>query len=260
MKNRFKPGLTISAALAFSVMHASNALAVETDFGLIALGRLRTPAFIVEAQGGASQVLWGDPATNPIFGYVRASGGARTSGVANGYRAQLELYPVSLLGVTVGTQGLYRSVDAPGVDCARYECRGWVQSHYLQFRSVVGFSGNFAQILYQRDFYEDRPSLAIPLFDSVTLLPLQGTGDHARSWTAVVGRNFAPHWAGGALWMHSKSPTTRAHSASAALFARWTPAEVTYTLGIGRGNSSVAGVGAQALATLSWWPKPRVGF
>ncbi len=261
MRNPFglKRGRKFLAFLAVATT-TTLAPAAESDFGVVALGRLKTPAFIAEAQGGLTQVLWGDPETNPIFGYVRGSAAARTSGVANGYRAQLEIYPVSLLGLTLGTQGLYRSVDAPGVDCVSYECRGWVQSHYLQIRSVIGFAGNFAQIQYQRDFFEARATLPIPLFDSMTMLPLVGSGDRARSWTAVLGRNFTPTWAGGALWLHSKSPVTRTHTGNSAIFARWTPADLAYTLALGRADSTIAGVGAQALVTVSWWPKPRVGF
>jgi hypothetical protein len=209
----------------------SSSQAIETDYGITGVARMNTPAALVDFQAGAS----------------------------NGYRAQLEFYPISLIGLNVGTQGLHRLVDAPSIDCESYECGGWVQSHFIQARAVIGAGKFFGQVLFHRDFYLERKNVNRPIFDPVTLLPLLGD-DRSDSWTGLAGYTFTPEWSAGLLYMSAKASLSEGKAEHMAAFARWKPSEFTYTLALGRANSTVNGVGPQALFMFGWWPKPKVGL
>lgn len=233
--------------------------AVETDLGVAGFLRGKSPAGILEGQAGASQVAWGDPGAGPMFGYIRASGSLRTSGLANGYRAQLDAYPVSFFGVSAGTQGLHRASDAPSVNCEGLDCRGWVRSRYLQVRGVFRFGEVFGQAYFQRDFFSDGGA-GVPLFEPMTMLALDPLGDRVNSWNGVLGYQVNPEWALGGLYLGASSGVFNGKSENELLFARWKPSDVTYTFAVGRVSSSVVGVGPQALVMIAWWPKARVGY
>lgn len=248
-------GLVASFLGSLSVCHA-----IETDLGVTGFARANSLAGIVEGQAGASQLLWGDSNAGPMFGYIRASGTLRSSIVTNGYRAQFEAYPVSFLGVTAGAQGLHRLAPAPAIDCDIRECKGWVQSNYIQARAVFRAGEFFGQAYVQRDVFLRQEGKTLPIFEPMMMLGLASAGDQVTTWNAVLGYQLTPEWSGGVVYMTAESDKTREKTLHEMLFARWKPAEITYNLAIGRVNSNVVGVGPQVLLSVAWWPKARIGY
>ncbi len=244
----------------FLLALSTPAYALDTDLGFAASARTTKLAGAFEAQGGLSQVIWGSAGPEPLFGYVRASAAIRTSGMANGYRAQLELYPISIFGITLGRQALSRLSDAPGIDCTRIDCGVDVTSNYLQLRSVFKVREIFGQVTFQRDIFEKQYYSKPTVFDPINQIGIDAQGDFGTTWNAVTGYEIDPAWSSGVVYMHSNADITGHNSQSELIFVRWKPENTTYGIAFGRVQTSVIGVGAQFAFTLSWWPKARIGF
>jgi hypothetical protein len=82
------------------------------------------PSFGAElyADGGYGQLLWGKKENNKdfLFGLVRPALGASTSAVINSAKAELEIYPISILGFVAGRQIIHSNFDFPFFDCLVY--------------------------------------------------------------------------------------------------------------------------------------------
>lgn len=247
-------------ALLGLILVSQNSQAFDTDLGINASMRTTKLSGAGEIQGGLSQVIWGTPGMNPNFGYTRLSAAFRSAGLANGYRAQLEMYPISVFGITLGRQGLMRLSNAPGIDCTRYDCSVDVASNYLQMRGVFKVSEVFGQVIFQRDIYSNQ-YYSLPLvFEPMNQLAISSGGDYTTTWTVVTGYEINPVWSSGIVYQHSNAENTGYNMQSELLFARYKPANTTYSLAVGRVGTTVFGVGPQVAFTLSWWPKARIGF
>lgn len=246
--------------LILSVLVIPSSYALDTDLGVNAFARSTKLAAVLEGQGGVSQVLWGSAGAGPNFGYVRASAALRTSGLANGYRAQLEVYPISIFGITLGRQYLSRFADAPGIDCTRFDCGTDVISHYLQFRSVFKFGNIFGQVTFQKDIFDDHYYSLPRVFEPTNQYAIDRNGDYGTTWGVVTGYEINPKWSAGIAYLTSHAKVTNQDSMSILGFAKWKPSEITYALTLGAIDTDVIGSAPQVAFTLSWWPKARIGF
>ena len=246
--------------LALAFLLSTSAFALDTDLGFAAFMRTTKLSGAVEAQAGLSQVVWGNAGTDPLYGYVRASLAGRTAGTAWGYRAQLELYPVSIFGITLGRQALARFSDAPNINCTAIDCGVDVTSDFLQIKGLFKVQDTFGQIIFQRDLFEKQYYSKPTVFEPVNQIGIDANGDYGTTWNLITGYQIDPQWSGGVIYSHANASITNHNSQSELLFARWKPADINYTLAVGRVQTSVIGVGTQAAFTLSWWPKAKIGY
>lgn len=95
------------------------------------------------ADSGYGQLLWGKKETPQdfLYGLVRPSVGVSTSGVINSAKAELELFPISILGFAVGRQYMNSNFEFPFLDCDAVTCKGEYQRNYVETKMVLGYKG-----------------------------------------------------------------------------------------------------------------------
>lgn len=97
----------------------------------------------VYADSGYNFVFWGkkeDP-KDFLYGLIRPSVGVSSSGVINGAKAELEFFPISILGITVGRQIINSNFEFPFFDCDEVNCKGEFQRNYVEGKAVIGAKG-----------------------------------------------------------------------------------------------------------------------
>jgi hypothetical protein len=105
------------------------------------------------ADSGYNFVFWGkkEEPKDILYGLVRPSFGVSTSGVINSVKAELEVFPISIIGFAVGRQILHSNYEFPFFDCEEVTCRGEYLRNYVETKMVLGHKGWIALGNYKID-------------------------------------------------------------------------------------------------------------
>ncbi len=113
------------------------------------------PSFGAElyAESGYNKILWGkkEQPKDFLYGLVRPSLGASTSGVINSVKGEIELFPISILGFSAGRQIIHSNYDFPFFDCTQVTCKGEYQRNFIESKMVLGHKGWIALGNYKTD-------------------------------------------------------------------------------------------------------------
>lgn len=150
------------------------------------------------AVGGYNFLLWkADADLNPAnpsgsrdwrYGYIRPTVKLSSIGVVNSISASVDVHPISILGVSVGTSGSWRVVPAGTsyVDCNTVYCDGTITRNFVAAKAVLGsgrlFFGGTARFEWMSAGRADQPFLD----ENATLVGTAGS-DRFASFTGAVG-------------------------------------------------------------------------
>jgi hypothetical protein len=102
------------------------------------------PSFGAEiyAEAGYNKLLWGKKKEKKDFKYglIRPSVGASTSGVINSFKAEIEFFPISILGFSAGRQIIHSNFNFPFFDCSQISCTGQFERNFIESKMVLGFN------------------------------------------------------------------------------------------------------------------------
>ena len=205
----------------------------QLDYSVRAVGRSYSLGFLTEGTAGYSQPVWGDPASGPMFGYVRPSAAFGTSGLTNVARADIELYPVSILGVRLGRSWTHRANKLPGFDCKSMRCDGWVGESLVALRALAGLGNWFGAFDYEWRFF-DRSEDSRPLAESFLGFALSPAGDQTRTGRGTVGYRLSPRWSVGLQGARSFALSSSGRGAMDVAFVRSQGSVWTWLVGTGR--------------------------
>jgi len=188
---------------------------------------------------GYNWLLWGEspllkmpvsgPAEGPPFwkyGYIRPSALVQTIGLNNRTAVELDLFPISVLGMTFGQSVRYKVNQSFQYDCSQYACGGLLTRSYVRGQMVAGALGFFTVFTGR---YESiyQPDSAIPfLEENDNLIGIPGS-DKRVYLTSNVGYTINRHWQLGTTSMYSKLVGTRDNSLNHLFYVnhyidRWT--------------------------------------
>lgn len=130
----------------FLILSSFLAIASPTKFDLSAGLQGRTlPSLGAEiyAESGYNLLLWGKK-ENPkdvLYGLVRPSFGASTSGVINSIKGELEFFPISFLGFAAGRQIIHSNYEFSFLKCDEVTCQGEYIRNYVESKMILGYKG-----------------------------------------------------------------------------------------------------------------------
>jgi hypothetical protein len=103
--------------------------------------------------GGLNYLIWGKKETpkDVLYGLVRPSFGASTSGVINQVRGEIEIFPISFLGFSFGRQIIHSNFDFKFFECEKVSCKGTYERNYVETKMVIGHNGWFLAGNYKID-------------------------------------------------------------------------------------------------------------
>jgi hypothetical protein len=103
------------------------------------------PSFGAElyAESGYNFITWGKKETSKdfLYGLIRPSFGVSTSGVINSIKGELEIFPISIWGISLGRQIIHSNFDFPFLDCEAAACKGEYQRNFVENKMVIGHKG-----------------------------------------------------------------------------------------------------------------------
>ena len=103
------------------------------------------PSFGAElyADSGYNFLMWGkkEQPKDVLYGLIRPSFGASTSGVINSIKGELEIYPISIYGFAIGRQILHSNYNFPFLNCDQVACTGEYVRNYVENKMVLGHKG-----------------------------------------------------------------------------------------------------------------------
>lgn len=150
------------------------------------------------ADSGYNQLLWGQRKAgdkNILFGLVRPSIGVSTSGVINSIKGEIEVFPISFLGVAVGRQYILSNFDFPFFECKQVTCQGEFQRNYIESKIAMGAKGFVTVLSYRYDLLKG-PHTNQPLADWRHVIIGKKNSDMQIERKAILARVDGPHMYG----------------------------------------------------------------
>jgi len=188
--------MIILISMLASLLSWSNVKNFDLFFG--AQGRT-LPAIGAEvyAESGYNQLLWGKKETSKdvLYGLIRPSLNVSSSAVINSTKAELEFFPISFLGLSVGRQYIHSNYEFPFFDCDQVECKGTYERNWFEAKMALGHGGWVVVGNYKIDNLTG-PSDDKPMADWRNVIVGAPGKDVQIDKKLVVAKMFGPHMAG----------------------------------------------------------------
>jgi len=156
---------------------------------------------------GVSYPLWGDTGAWK-YGYVRGGINLMTSGVVNRAGLELQVFPISILGISAGYDTGVRNFIPKWLDCDRYECVGRVDRKNVRVNLVAAYSGFSFGFLARYEEFKSFASSSKLVYDETTLLVGQHSGENVFTMNPVVLYQVADRMSVGFMSLYSHAIDT----------------------------------------------------
>ncbi len=246
---------------------AASARAGELDYNVG--GGLRSFPWGAAIAGkiGWNEALWGVPPAmdpnaalpSPWYGYLRPTLRLQTSGVVAAAEAAGEVFPVAILGFSIGHSSTHRNTTLATLDCGALACDGWLSRTRLSAHGTGGYGAAF--VLSDVSVEWLRPSVKDRDFgDEASALAGQMGGDTLVRGEIKIGQRFGDRWSAGLSLVASAMQKQKSDNAEAGVFVNYAPAPWSFGVLAGTYRSSTARPGFTVGAGVSWTPRRSYGL
>lgn len=80
---------------------------------------------------GYGKEIWGNKKDFPLYGFVRPSLTYQTSFLVNSIRGEIDINPISFIGLFAGKDFTSRQIEVPTFNCGQVICRGNLDREYV---------------------------------------------------------------------------------------------------------------------------------
>lgn len=235
------------------------------DHSLTLNGRSYPAGGSLDWESGYGISLWGSLPSgrkgnkSPWYGYIRPAFMLSTAGFYNYASAEVEVFPVSILGVSSG--GSYASVtqDYSNYKCDTYHCQGNFTGQFVKGHLTLGVGSWFAygQFKYERLTHDksDQPFLLVD-----HAIRGEDGEDDLRRWIAVAGYQWSESWAFMVSHMDASMLVFAERSRWSMLNMRYRRGSWSVFLGLGVFESPLQTQELSALGRLRWEISPSVSI
>ncbi|MBI1862109.1 MAG: hypothetical protein HYR96_14440 [Deltaproteobacteria bacterium] len=236
------------------------ALGSGLDYNVSLGARLLPRGAGIQAVVGYNHLVWGDRKDDKsfLFGFLRPSVVANTSVVNNRLSGIIDLFPISLFGVSLGYYVSQRGTNIDTLDCSVIQCRGSVYGGFLKTKLMAAYKRVFfvAHYSLQSLGSEDR---SLPLGDEFTALIADSGGDRLENGELTVGLKF-PETTFGVIVGASRYLTLHNSSTNQSLFFRYSTGPWAFITGVGTFSSTHhPNSGLNTFAFVKWNGAPSLG-
>lgn len=207
----FKQQLIILFSLFFLGNQAFAQSSVQTDYRVGLNGRTYPIGAQIVGTFGLGKSIWGDTKTWK-YGYIRGGANLMTSAVVNRAGIELQLFPISILGFTVGYDTGVRNFIPRWLDCDLYECTGRVDRKHARLNLVAAYSG-FSLLFFAR--YEELRGFNSSnklVFDETTLLLGNRSGENIFTMSPALLYKVGENTHVGMVSLYSRALDTGGYS------------------------------------------------
>ena len=196
--------------------------------------------------------LWGeDPTPNlpengpPIgnvpnwkFGYIRPSLNIQTIGYTSRSQLELDLFPISIVGLTIGQAFHYRFSRASQFDCTTVNCDGYLNRFYVRAQAIAGVA-DAALMVWAQYNWVSTPNPLPMLEETSALLGVQNY-DQLASVTAMAMYKIQDQFLIGVLASQQKFINSGTSGFTSLVYANYFKNKFGFFLGVGTYSSTHA--------------------
>ncbi len=204
-------------------------------------GRSYPFGLIFGGTAGYSQKLYsGTPEKKWRYGYVRAAVNAASIGVVNRIGGELQVYPISIFGFSVGQDITFRNFKPQWIDCATLQCTGRMHRLYLRGLTAIGAKGVTFLLQWR---YERIRSFGAreKYFDELTILSGRAAGETELTLMPIVQYKINDQFSAGAMALHTRAINTKNTSLMMGPLMNVRFTDWTLAVGAGTNQSSLTG-------------------
>ncbi|MEK6555283.1 MAG: hypothetical protein AABZ31_08590 [Bdellovibrionota bacterium] len=237
---------------------ANAALLGSADYGISLVGRASPYGASLDANAGYLIPIWGEAKTENLFwGYIRPAITARGIFTPT-LRPSLDIYPLTFFGFSGGRNFSRQLTDQPEMDCNAAECQLEINSWYWQAKLMGKYKKLGVVLAYEHTEYDDHDHLHKPIADGINAVFLSPVNE-AGFWRSMILNyeiiteiNFGLHA------QDFKTDISENRQRSQVLYGRYIKNQWSYTVGLGRTESTQIGVSAQGLFTIGWTGQKKI--
>ena len=188
---------------------------------------------------GANYRLWGDSQTWK-YGYLRGGLNLMTSVVVNRAGLEFSLFPVSIVGITVGYDTGARNYVPKFLDCNLYECTGRVDRKRVSISAIAAYEDFSMMMLIKYEELRGFGSATKPVYDETTLLIGQRSGEAVFTLNPILLYRTSERTNIGVTSLYSHAIDTGGYSNLYGPLMTYTPkAKMNVVVGLGLNSSPV---------------------
>ncbi|MBN21861.1 MAG: hypothetical protein CL678_11325 [Bdellovibrionaceae bacterium] len=213
--------------------------------------RSRPIGALLTAELGVSKTLWGDENDQWKYGYMRSAVRLETIGVVHRGAVELQLYPISIFGLSLGAQGSYRTFAQSFIDCQSIACRGFLGKLFLENQIILGKGPVF---FWSRMRYSHvkHPHDTIKFIDEIGPIIGNAGGDHLLEFHEILGVKLSPQWSTGLYYMHQKMLQNSTYTQHIVGFGQYRWEKWNFLLGTGTYRSSLLPMGLTFISQITY--------
>ncbi len=211
---------------------------------------------LFSAQAGYGAKIWQAPESGPAdfwkYGYVRPQIKVDSIFLINRITAELEFYPISLLGFSAGGGVSQRDVQKyKDFDCDALRCRGELTYELIRANLTLGYADFFfnARGTYQKFHSASRTQA---FYDEMSYLVGQAGGDDQRSLQILGGQKISDKWSALVAGSFQEFIHTRNNNAAVLALVNYTEGPWRASFGLGEYRSTHQVANPVAAFVIHW--------
>jgi hypothetical protein len=235
------------------------------DAAVLVAARTLPLAALPSAQGGYSLGFWDrrdpeKPGSLWKYGYLRPMVTLQSIGVTNRAFAEVELFPVSLLGFSAGSGLQHRTGFSRQFECKLEDCGGVIRRNFVRTQ-MVGGAGKWVFVYRLRyDWVSLSSSNPRPMLEeNATILGAPG-GDQMVTQTPLLFYQAHQDFQFGLQMIQSRFVQSGTLSTTLFGFAAIPRGNLLWILGAGTFQASTIPTGPTAILALQWTAQKQAGL
>jgi hypothetical protein len=246
--------LLLSNAIALA---SANALPLFPDLRFGLNGRSYPVGAQLVGSAGVAVPIWGSLDAWK-YGYTRVALNGGTSAVVNRIGAEVQFFPISILGVSAGFDSGVRNFVPKFLDCGVYECTGRVDRNYLRF-ILFGAVKDFSFNLNFRTEVIRSYGSGKPFFDEMTLVRGRSSGETITTFSPILLYRLSEEWSVGGASLYSTAVDSGGFSHLYGPIVSWTDSKQwSVAGGIGLNESVIVRSGISLFFTAQFVIEPSL--
>lgn len=217
---------------------------------------------MLTAQGGWSHKLWGTSHEEPglwKYGYLRPWLQLQSIGVTSRAAAEIEVFPVSVLGFAAGSALSNRTTDrVDDFNCEWVRCDGGLSRDYLRSIAILG-AGRWVlvgQARYDRFYSND----ARPFREELSALVAKSGSDDLRTLGAALTYKLNENWRAGVLTSAQEFIASGSRNESLLGLGQWSDGQLRVSISAGTFVSTHQVRGLNIQGQVTWAFKDGLGL
>lgn len=210
-------------------------IAHNFDYSAQLGARTRPQGASLMGSSGYNYKVWGDSNNgNFVYGYLRPFTNLSTSGVVNSGELGLDLYPISIFGITSSYKITDRLIDIDHLSCDQIRCMGTTGKLLFRSNLILGYKDYFLVFLESFENQKIFGSQNQNFGDEYSVLTAHSIGDWLQTSQLILGLKINSQYQAGLIFDYENMKITNDQSEMQATFIKKSFAD-TWSILIGAG-------------------------